>query len=412
MTLQLIAGANAPLPAGPLELRLRSADPVDVALYRLTAAGRVRGDDDMIFYNQPRPADGSLHWQGDERDSHFNLDLARQPAEVAPLALTFVAARPVRELGPVRLTLSQRGAVLIDCPLDLAGGETALIVGECYRRGDGWKFRLLLQGFNGGLQPLAEHYGIEVAEPAAWPTPAVNLVKERQKLLLAKASAQQPQLVNLIKAAAVSLEKRGLATARYRVCLVLDISASMSKEYRNGTVQKLAERALALATQLDDDGEAEVYLFGERAHRCANISLDNVRGFIPQLNIQLEGGTDYEPVMARIRRDAREAGHRWPTLVLFITDGATENRRAVQELLVHLAAEPIFWKFMGIDRWLGGDFAFLEKLDNLAGRVVDNAHFFKVDAQVSLGDGELFDQLLTGLEDWQREIRARGIWRD
>jgi len=34
-------------------------------------------------------------------------------------------------------------------------------------------------------------------------------------------------MAKLIKQAVISLEKRGLAEARYRVCLVLDISASM-----------------------------------------------------------------------------------------------------------------------------------------------------------------------------------------
>jgi tellurite resistance protein TerA len=54
--------------------------------------------------------------------------------------------------------------------------ETALIVGEMYRRGGEWKFRAVGQGFVGGLGPLAQQYGVDVADDpdagAAPPSPA------------------------------------------------------------------------------------------------------------------------------------------------------------------------------------------------------------------------------------------------
>jgi hypothetical protein len=56
-----------------------------------------------------------------------------------------------------------------------------------------------------------------------------------------------PQLVSLVKSAGVSLAKVGLEQHRARVCLVLDISGSMSTLYRKGLVQRFAER-------IEDDG--------------------------------------------------------------------------------------------------------------------------------------------------------------
>ena len=54
--------------------------------------------------------------------------------------------------------------------------------------------------------------------------------RDGQWRLLAKRIANEaPQLVSLVKSASVSLAKAGLATHRAQVCLVLDISASMSK---------------------------------------------------------------------------------------------------------------------------------------------------------------------------------------
>lgn len=169
MSITLSPGANAALPATPLELRLDSPQPLDLAAYRLDAGGRVRGDDDMIFYGQPVCADGSVRFAA----GRFQLDLARQPAEITTIALAFAGERPVAELSPLRLSLWANGAEIISGPLDLAGRpEKALILGECYRRGDGWKFRLIGQGFNGGLKPLSEHFGVEVADAPSTPPSA------------------------------------------------------------------------------------------------------------------------------------------------------------------------------------------------------------------------------------------------
>jgi len=87
------------------------------------------------------------------------------------------------------------------------------------------------QGFNGGLDALVRHFGGAVADaaPPALPTASVDLEK--------RVAQAAPQLVNLVKSAAVSLEKAGLAQHRAKVCLVLDISGSMSALYSKGLVQ-------------------------------------------------------------------------------------------------------------------------------------------------------------------------------
>ena len=42
-----------------------------------------------------------------------------------------------------------------------ASTETAMIFAELYRNGAEWKFRAVGQGFNGGLKPLAESFGLK-----------------------------------------------------------------------------------------------------------------------------------------------------------------------------------------------------------------------------------------------------------
>jgi tellurite resistance protein TerA len=61
----------------------------------------------------------------------------------------------------------QGSQVLITCQLSSTGrDEKAIILAECYRRQGNWKFRFIAQGFNGGLKPLSEHFGVEIADEA------------------------------------------------------------------------------------------------------------------------------------------------------------------------------------------------------------------------------------------------------
>lgn len=386
--------------------------------------GKLSDDRYMVFYNQPRSPEGAIVQRS---AGEFAFDLAALPASITEIYLTATHdTQPVGRAG--RLSVSF-GTHTFDVKPYLSAEKAVMLI-RLYRHNGQWRLATVAQGFNGGLGALIEHFGGEVADaPAPAPAPTkLSLVKEQQRILLEKAERQQPKLVSLIKQASLSLEKRGLGEARYRVNLVLDISGSMHNEYQSGAVQALAERALALAARLDDDGEVEVYLFGERAHRKGNLSLDNVSGFVQRMQIDLEGGTNYAPVMRLVRQDAQAAGYRWPTLVLFITDGGTTNRNEVVQTIVDSSREPIFWKFMGIQQGVGSSggllsgffnrmaqqasaegFGFLQKLDDLEGRTVDNADFFSVPAPIQIPDAQLFDLLLNELESWQVAARQAGV---
>lgn len=236
-------------------------------------------------------------------------------------------------------------------------------------------------------------------------------------------------MLDLIKKASITLEKENLKSDVYRVVMVLDISGSMSGQFNSGRVQKLAERALALGANLDDNAEVELYLFGINAHSCDPISLDNINGVINKLKFQFEGGTRYAPAMAKVREDAKKEGYSSPTLVLFITDGDNSDKSEATQQIVESSSEPIFWKFMAIsDRStnnsggflsklfksgdsgsLEDDFPFLQKLDTLSNRKVDNANFFAVDKHISLSDEELFAKLVEELGSWKQECKKLGI---
>lgn len=322
-----------------------------------------------------------------------------------------------------------------------ASSETAFVLGELYRRGDGWKLRAVGQGYDTGLAGLAADFGISVDDapaPAAVPSSQVDLRKQKRIDLEKRMEREAPAMLSLVKKAAVSLEKHGLVDHRARVALCLDISASMSGLYRSGVIQALAERVLALGLRFDDDGEIDVFLFGAKAHNAGSMALDNHGGFVDRLlaRYPLEGGTKYDLAMAEIRRyyfpdgggGPRQAPRQeeLPVYVMFVTDGQTSAPDRARQQVVWSAYEPLFWQFMAIGqsskavdagghrrgflaRAFQSDFQFLEELDEMPGRYLDNASFFSVADPRAVPDEQLYELLMAEYPGWVQGARRGGL---
>ena len=184
--MELSKGANTPLPDGAVTLTVRwsgltgGVEDVDVSAFLLDEQGRVRGDEGMVFYGQRASADGavSIETLSENATTTFRVDPARLADGLARVALTATLTGPGKStfaaVGSLSLSVDGAAGQVASFALETAGaGEAAMILGEVYRRGEGWKFRAVGQGFDGGLQPLAEHYGVTIAEPEpAAPPPA------------------------------------------------------------------------------------------------------------------------------------------------------------------------------------------------------------------------------------------------
>jgi stress response protein SCP2 len=178
----MLKGANAELASlteakGPVTVALRWADPsgsgeADVAALLLGGSGKVRDDADFIFYNQPANQDGSVQLLGKTptgggSEDRIMLDLAALPADVERVVVTAsrYAGATFGDLDDLGLTLyDSTGAALLGFDIGDAGTETAFVFGELYRRGDGWKFRAVGQGYESGLAGLAGDFGINVED--------------------------------------------------------------------------------------------------------------------------------------------------------------------------------------------------------------------------------------------------------
>lgn len=230
-----------------------------------------------------------------------------------------------------------------------------------------------------------------------------------QKSTTAPAEDRIPAgLVSLVKTAAVSLEKQGLTGQRAAVYLVLDHSGSMMSFYRDGSVQRLAEQALGLSANLDDDGTVPVVYFGSHAEEPFSVRLDNYAGVVDKTQRRVGwGSTNYVAAMNQVIDDYRRGGATGPALVVFQTDGAPDDQRAAERALRDASGLPIFWAFVGF----GGRVEFLEKLDELGGRAVDNASFFHARDPRSVSDADLYDGLTREYASWLTAARAAGIVR-
>ena len=197
MTHVMVKGSNIPLDAPSIRAVLRwspgpGAPDVDASVLLLGADGRVRSDADFVFYNAPRHPSGLARHLPKKRvpeglTDTVEVDLAALEAAVDRVVVAASCDGGLfRQVTDLRLALYDSAGAQHAAPLvtfDVVpdtGHETALICGELYRKGAGWKFRALGQGYASGLVGLATEYGIAVEEegqggasaPTAAPTAA------------------------------------------------------------------------------------------------------------------------------------------------------------------------------------------------------------------------------------------------
>ncbi|MGW6128881.1 VWA domain-containing protein [Cellulomonas sp. NPDC055163] len=228
-----------------------------------------------------------------------------------------------------------------------------------------------------------------------------------------KLQTRAPELVNLAKKAQFNLSKHDLEGHAAKVALCLDHSGSMRTAYASGQMQALAERVLALGTQLDDDGAIDVFFFGTEAWHAGELTLDDYVGGVDRLRAGRHLGlTDYAGAIRAVREHYGltdpGATADLPVYVLFLTDGAPTSRTAATNELRDASGSPVFWKFLSIG---SEDIPFLQKLDDLTDRVVDNADYQPVGDLAAVKDQALFDLLLVEYPEWLAEVRGRGILR-
>jgi tellurium resistance protein TerD len=151
---------------------------LDVSVFMTGESGKVAGDTDFIFYNNPQDAAGSVVYSGDNRtgegegdDESVKITLSKVPAATQKIAFTVTiheAESRSQNFGQVsnayiRIVNLANNEELIRYDLgEDYSVETAIVVGELYRHGAEWKFSAIGSGFQGGLAALCGNYGLSV----------------------------------------------------------------------------------------------------------------------------------------------------------------------------------------------------------------------------------------------------------
>lgn len=227
--------------------------------------------------------------------------------------------------------------------------------------------------------------------------------------------------LELRKQIVLDLKKQlGLEGQKASVILVLDKSGSMSPMYQSGKVQQLLERILPLGLGFDDDGEIDFYIFHNQSFRhkvpISRRSISTITSDV--IRMYDYGGTSYAPPIKMIldqwvgtatgffNKSRPNKTFKDPLYVIYVTDGQNDDKGQTEEVLREASKYPIFFQFVG----LGSDsFTFLQKLDNLTGREMDNAGFFQANDVSRLTDNELYEKMMVEFPAFVNLCRQKRI---
>ncbi len=164
-------GSNIPLPTARVTVDVAAPVRLDVSGLLLTADGKVRSDDDFIFYNQPTGPGVTYRSGGGTAPDAVTVDTAAVPPGIEKIVVTASPDAAGQTFQGIEPTATVRdgdtGAVLATFTPPQLGSETALVVVEIYLRNGAWKVRAVGQGYANGLAGIATDFGVSVEEPAA-----------------------------------------------------------------------------------------------------------------------------------------------------------------------------------------------------------------------------------------------------
>jgi len=227
--------------------------------------------------------------------------------------------------------------------------------------------------------------------------------------------------------AKVVLAKKNIEHVQAEVIGVADISGSMASLYAGTVMQDAITRLLGVGMNIDINKSIDVYAFNSRAYHIGAANASNYSDFVKNVflkKVTVDGGTNYEPVMKEVANVHRfeplgffgkffgrkpkvtTVKRDRPALVFFITDGDNWDKDETRDLIRALSPQPIFWQFIGIGH---ESFPFLEELDTMQGRYVDNANFIQINDLSRISEEELYDRILNEFPSWLQEIKAKGM---
>lgn len=258
-------------------------------------------------------------------------------------------------------------------------------------------------------------------------------------------------LIDLRKQTVIDIAKNSNLNAhRASVVFVCDFSGSMDSLYRKGSVQRLVERILPIGIAFDDNQNVDFFIFSDNCRELESLTRQNYMGYVDRkvINRYQMSGTNYSPVvrdllikffnvdpLPMVKNEKTSVSGFFksffgskskapeqetpvvniilkpivnPVFVIFITDGDTntEDRSTTENFLRTSSNYGIFFHFIGIG---SSRFSFLDGLDNLSGRLLDNASFSKINDLEKLTDAQLYQDMMKEYPSWVVEAKRLNL---
>lgn len=151
---------------------------LDASAFLLGSNGKVRSDNDFIYYNNLKSGNGSIYSMGDNRtgegdgdDEVLKIDLTNVPSDVDKIVFAvtiYEAEKNHQNFGMVNSAFirilnedTNEEILKYDLSEDLSI-EDGAIFGELYRHDGEWKFTAVGSGYQSGLAAMGSAFGVNL----------------------------------------------------------------------------------------------------------------------------------------------------------------------------------------------------------------------------------------------------------
>ncbi|MGX1671784.1 TerD family protein [Streptomyces sp. NPDC055400] len=314
-------GSNIPLSTARVAVDVAAPVRLDVSGLLLTADGKVRSDDDFIFYNQPSGPGVTYRSGGGTAPDAIVVDTTAVPPGIEKIVVTAspdAAGQTFQGIEPTATIKADDGSVLATFTPPQLGTETALVIVEIYLRNGAWKARAVGQGYANGLAGIATDFGVSVEEPAA-PAPAPAPAQPVQAMPAPTTPPVDPRVAPPAPAAAPAAPPAAPAPGAGKINLDkgrVSLQKNQTVSLVKGGQPLLSQVKMGLGWEpafrgKDIDLDASVIAFGpQRNHvdSCYFGKLSIVNGAIKHSgdNLTGEGGGDDEVIVVDLGRLPQE----------------------------------------------------------------------------------------------------------
>jgi stress response protein SCP2 len=340
-------GSNIPLSAARVTVDVAAPVRLDVSGLLLTADGKVRSDDDFIFYNQPTGPGVTYRSGGGAAPDAITVDTGAVPPGIEKIVVTASPDAAGQTFQGIEPTATIRNAddnsVLGSFTPPQLGTETALVVVEIYLRNGAWKARAVGQGYANGLAGIATDFGVSVEEPAPAPAPVAAATPPAQAPVAPPAppvavtpappaAPPAPPAAPPIGAGKINLDKGRVSLQKNQTVSLVKGGRPLLSQVKMGLGWEPAYRGK------DIDLDASVIAYGpQRNHidSCYFGKLSILNGAIKHSgdNLTGEGGGDDEVIVVDLGRLPQEATGLVFTVNSFSGQKFTEVAKAYCRLL-------------------------------------------------------------------------------